>query len=58
MLAWSIHKDQVIAIPKAGTRKHVAENAEAGRIKLSADDLWRLDEAFPQPGWKVPLDMI
>ncbi|UQZ35581.1 hypothetical protein C2I18_19885 [Paenibacillus sp. PK3_47] len=58
MLAWSIHKDQVIAIPKAGTREHVTANAEAGRIKLSADDLWRLDEAFPQPGWRVPLDMI
>lgn len=58
MLAWSIHQDKVIAIPKAGSRQHVAENAEAGNIQLSADDLWRLDEAFPQPSWRVPLDMI
>lgn len=58
LLAWSIHEDDVMAIPKAATRQHVIENAAAGKIQLSPDELWELDEAFPQPAWKVPLDMI
>lgn len=58
MLAWSIRDGDVIAIPKAGSRQHVAENAAAAQIRLSDDELWMLDEAFPQPAWRVPLDMI
>ncbi|WP_342438945.1 aldo/keto reductase [Paenibacillus sp. FSL L8-0436] len=58
LLAWSIREGDVIAIPKASTPRHVAENAAAGEIKLSTDELWQLDEAFPQPAWRVPLDMI
>ncbi|MNT82586.1 2,5-diketo-D-gluconic acid reductase A [compost metagenome] len=58
MLAWSIRDGDVIAIPKAASRQHVAENAAAAQIRLSDDELWMLDEAFPQPAWRVPLDMI
>ncbi|WNS46780.1 aldo/keto reductase [Paenibacillus sp. MMS20-IR301] len=58
LLAWSIHEGDVLAIPKAATREHVAQNAAAGKLVLTADELWQLDDAFPQPSWKVPLDMI
>ncbi|WP_379160048.1 aldo/keto reductase [Paenibacillus sp. sgz5001063] len=58
MLAWSIHGGDVIAIPKASTREHVTENAAAAKIRLSDEEYWQLDDAFPQPAWKVPLDMI
>lgn len=58
LLAWSIREAAVMAIPKAGTRQHVEENAAAGKLVLTADELWQLDDAFPQPSWKVPLDMI
>jgi diketogulonate reductase-like aldo/keto reductase len=58
LLAWSIREGDVMAIPKAGTRQHVAENAAAGKLEFTADELWQLDDAFPQPSWKVPLDMI
>lgn len=58
LLAWSIREGDVIAIPKAASRKHVEENAAAGRIRLSDEELRQLDEAFPQPAWRVPLDMI
>jgi len=39
MLAWLISKDNVVAIPKAGNIKHLKENLEALKIKLSKDDL-------------------
>lgn len=58
MLAWSIRDGDIIAIPKAASREHVTENAAAGQIRLSDDELQMLDEAFPQPAWRVPLDMI
>ncbi|WP_342565012.1 aldo/keto reductase [Paenibacillus sp. FSL R7-0345] len=58
LLAWSIREGDVIAIPKAASRRHVEENAAAGRIRLSDEELHLLDEAFPQPAWRVPLDMI
>ncbi|MEK3686904.1 aldo/keto reductase [Paenibacillus sp. FSL R10-2736] len=58
LLAWSIREAEVLAIPKAGTRQHVEENAAAGKLVLTSDELWQLDDAFPQPSWKVPLDMI
>ncbi|MDF9841614.1 MULTISPECIES: aldo/keto reductase [unclassified Paenibacillus] len=58
LLAWSIREGDVIAIPKAASRKHVEENAAAASIRLSDEELQQLDEAFPQPAWRVPLDMI
>ncbi|MNO03488.1 2,5-diketo-D-gluconate reductase B [compost metagenome] len=57
LLAWNIREGDV-AIPKASTRQHVAENAAAGKIRLTSEELWKLDDAFPQPAWKVPLDML
>lgn len=57
-LAWTIRTNDVIAIPKAGQEQHVLENAEAAAIELTQEDLDRLDEAFPKPRKKVPLDII
>lgn len=56
-LAWTIRTNNVIAIPKAGQEQHVLENAEAAAIELTQEDLNRLDEAFPKPRKKVPLDI-
>lgn len=58
MLAWTIRGEDVISIPKASSREHVIENAAAASITLSIEELHKLDEAFPIPSWKVPLDMI
>ncbi|MEK3946664.1 MULTISPECIES: aldo/keto reductase [Paenibacillus] len=57
MLAWTIREEEIITIPKASSREHVIENAAAGLITLSEEERWKLDEAFPIPSWKVPLDM-
>lgn len=55
-LAWLLHQ-KVIIIPKAGTPKHVEENRRALDITLTEKDLARLDQAFPQPHKKVPLEV-
>ncbi|AGB42687.1 aldo/keto reductase, diketogulonate reductase [Mesorhizobium australicum WSM2073] len=57
-LAWVMHQDGVIAIPKAGSQEHVRQNFAALDIKLTADDLADLDRAFPPPTRKRGLEMI
>ncbi|WEJ85830.1 aldo/keto reductase [Kluyvera intermedia] len=58
LLAWVIHHQGVMAIPKAATVAHVEENAAALNIALTAEDLSRLDKAFPAPGRRVALDVV
>ncbi|MCS3602648.1 diketogulonate reductase-like aldo/keto reductase [Buttiauxella sp. BIGb0471] len=58
LLAWVIHHDGVIAIPKAGTVAHVKENAAALEIELSQEEIELMEKAFPAPGRKTPLDMV
>jgi diketogulonate reductase-like aldo/keto reductase len=38
----------VFAIPKASTAEHAADNAAAGKLTLSKDELAALDRAFPR----------
>lgn len=38
----------VFAIPKTGQARHAADNAAAGSLVLSADELARIDAAFPR----------
>ena len=48
----------MIAIPKATGLEHVEQNARALEITLTDEALARLDEAFPAPGRKTPLDIV
>jgi diketogulonate reductase-like aldo/keto reductase len=56
-LAWLLHQSGVSVIPKAVQAQHVRENRAALDIALSAQDLQELDQAFPPPRRRVPLDM-
>lgn len=58
LLAWVISHQGVMAIPKASSVAHVKENAAALNITLSADELEKLDCAFPAPQRKMPLDVV
>lgn len=57
-LAWLLRHPDVVAIPKALRPEHVRENRAALEIELTDDDLKKLDQAFPPPTRKVPLEMI
>lgn len=56
-LAWVLHQDGVIAIPKAVDPVHLRANRAAAEIGLSAGDLAALDQAFPPPRRRRALDM-
>jgi diketogulonate reductase-like aldo/keto reductase len=57
LLAWCIHSGDVLAIPKASTEGHIKQNAAVDQVELTQEDLSRLDQAFPKPSRKVPLDV-
>jgi len=47
-LAWTLHQGpQVLAIPGTGDPAHLAENVAAGALRLSTDELARLDAIRP-----------
>ena len=55
-LAWLLQQN-VVAIPKAGNSQHVRENRAALNLCLTAEELEELDQAFPPPPKKIPLEM-
>lgn len=57
-LAWVLRQDKMVAIPRAGTVEHVRENRHALEVRLTNEDLEKLDVAFPPPTGPQPLQMI
>ena len=47
-LAFLTRDPDVFAIPKASSAEHAADNAAAGQLTLSANDVAQLDKAFPR----------
>jgi diketogulonate reductase-like aldo/keto reductase len=57
LLAFVLRDENVIAIPRSASPRHVLENAATREVELTAEDLSLLDSAFPAPTEKVPLEM-
>jgi diketogulonate reductase-like aldo/keto reductase len=57
-LAWVLRQPGVIAIPKASSEKHVRDNAQTIRVKLTNEDLADLDREFPPPKSKKSLPIL
>lgn len=58
LLAFVLQKKNVLAIPRSGKREHVLANWEVRDLILEQEDLQVIDEAFPAPKRKVPLDIV
>jgi len=57
-IAWTMRHNNVITIPKASDQAHVRQNAAAGDIVLTAEDLAEIDAAHPPPARKQSLDIL
>ena len=57
-IAWGLRGGNVISIPKAADAAHVRENAGAGEIRLTQEDLAAIDAAHPPPRRKVRLELL
>lgn len=57
-IAWLLHQQNVVVIPKSSRIEHVEQNRAALQIQLSVEELDRLDEVFPPPTKPVRLEML
>nr|WP_290225741.1 aldo/keto reductase [Trichocoleus desertorum] len=57
-IAWLLHQENVIVIPKSSSIAHVEENYAALNLQLTPEDLQALDTAFPAPNKRVALEML
>lgn len=57
-VAWLLRQDGLNVIPRAGTEEHVRENRAALDLELTEEDLTELDDAFPPPTGKRPLEIL
>ncbi len=57
-IAWLLHQENVIVIPKSSQINHIEQNRAALDLKLSDEELAILDAAFPSPTQPVPLQML
>lgn len=57
-LAWVMREPDVIAIPKASRPEHIRENRATLDIEFTDEDLAKLDQSFPAPTRKTPLETL
>jgi len=57
-IAWTMRHANVISIPKASDQAHVRQNAAAGGIALTAEDLAEIDAVHPPPAGRQSLDIL
>jgi diketogulonate reductase-like aldo/keto reductase len=57
-LAWLLQRPHILAIPKAGSVKHVEENRRAADLTLDMEHVAALDAIFPAPKTRRPLEML
>ncbi len=57
-IAWLLHQDNVIVIPKSSRIEHIDQNYAALNLPLTADELTALETAFPAPAQTMPLAML
>jgi diketogulonate reductase-like aldo/keto reductase len=57
-LAFLTRRPSVIAIPKASSAEHAAENAAGGSLRLSEAEIAALDSAFPRDREPASLPML
>jgi diketogulonate reductase-like aldo/keto reductase len=57
-IAWVLRLPDVFAVAKASTKAHVIENRAAMEISFSEEELDQLDQLFPAPFSKVPLEVL
>ncbi len=46
-LSFLTRRDSLFSIPKAANPKHAADNSVAGNLKLSKEDIDKIESAFP-----------
>ncbi|MEL6555463.1 MAG: aldo/keto reductase [Cyanobacteria bacterium J06621_11] len=57
-ITWLLHQENIAVIPKSSRIEHIEQNYAALEIKLSAEELAALEDAFPAPNRSIPLQIL
>jgi diketogulonate reductase-like aldo/keto reductase len=57
-LAWFFRDPEMVVIPKSSNPDHIRENRAALDLRLTERDFKELDQAFPPPDRKIPLETL
>lgn len=57
-LAWCFRHPDMVVIPKASHPDHIRENRAAFDLQLTERDFEEIDQAFPPPTRKIPLETL
>ena len=57
-IAWLLHQDNVVVIPKSSRIEHIEQNVATLEIALSAEEIEILEAACPAPRKPIPLQML
>jgi diketogulonate reductase-like aldo/keto reductase len=57
-IAWLLHQENIIVIPKSSHIEHLKQNWATLEIELNAEELRILNTTFPKPQKPVALDML
>lgn len=57
-LAWFFRHPDIVVIPKSSRPDHIRENRAALDLRLAERDFDELDQAFPPPKRKIPLELL
>ncbi|MFL2030061.1 aldo/keto reductase [Loigolactobacillus zhaoyuanensis] len=58
LLAWTLRQPNLLAIPQTSNWQHMQENIAAAAVTLTPAELAALDQSFPGPTRKQPLEII
>jgi len=53
-----VRRQSLFAIPKASTPNHAFENAGAGDLQLTEEEIERIDKDFPRRPWSGELPTL
>ena len=56
--AGGLQRPGQVAIPKAGSVANCKENAKSLKIRLTDEDMVMLDNTYPAPKRKIPLEVL
>ena len=58
LLAWVIRNGETLAIPQSSSAEHVQDNLATAKLELSSDEWQLIQEKYPTPTKKQPLDVL
>lgn len=58
LLAFVLQRKNVFAIPRSSRKEHTLANWEIRNLVLDKEDMEIIDQAFPAPAHRVPLDIV